>query len=42
METFTQGEHCVNTKAESRMMLLQAKKHQRLSISPRNLGRNLE
>ena len=25
METFTQGEHCVNTKAESRMMLLQAK-----------------
>ena len=42
METFIQGEYHVNTKAESRTMLLQANKHQRLSVSPQSLGRSLE
>lgn len=42
METFIQGEHCVNAKSESRIMLLQAKKHQRSSINPQNLRRSLE
>ena len=38
----TQGECHVMKKAEVRVMLLQAKKHQRLSVSPQRLGRSLE